>query len=329
MELALYLLARTVAGLTQALPLRWVARLGRGVGAVVYWLDARHRRMARRNLNLCFGEEKSPAAIRALARENFRRIGENFACAIKTAAMSLDELRPYVEFISPQLQSTPPGRQARRMVAAIGHFGNFELYARVGQFAPPYRSGTTYRGLRQASLNRLVQRLRARSGCLFFERRSDGSALKAFMRQPGVVLGLLADQAAGQNGLRLPCLGHECWTSPAPAVFALRYDCGLLIAVCYRIGPARWRIEADQEIPTCQNGEARSLAAIMTDVNRAFDAAIRRDPANWFWVHNRWKTRSEIRRPKSEGPKEIRRPKSEIRRADGKPGGGSKLKIEN
>jgi len=299
-ELALYLLARAVAGLTQALPLRWVARLGRGVGAVVYWLDARHRRMARRNLNLCFGGEKSPAAIRALARENFRRIGENFACAIKTAAMGLDELRPYVEFISPQLQSTPRGQPARRMVAAIGHFGNFELYARVGQFAPPYRSATTYRGLRQPSLNRLVQRLRGRSGCLYFERRSDGPALKAFMRQPGVVLGLLSDQAAGQNGLRLPCLGHECWTSPAPAVFALRYDCGLLVAVCYRIGLARWRIEADQEIPTRQNGAARSLPAIMTDVNRAFDAAIRRDPANWFWVHNRWKSRSEIRKLKRE-----------------------------
>jgi hypothetical protein len=27
----------------------------------------------------------------------------------------------------------------------------------------------------------------------------------------------------------------------------------------------------------------------MLDVNRAFEDAIRRDPANWFWVHKRWK----------------------------------------
>ena len=27
----------------------------------------------------------------------------------------------------------------------------------------------------------------------------------------------------------------------------------------------------------------------MADVNRAFEAAILRDPANWFWVHRRWK----------------------------------------
>jgi len=27
----------------------------------------------------------------------------------------------------------------------------------------------------------------------------------------------------------------------------------------------------------------------MLEVNRAFEAAVRRDPANWFWVHRRWK----------------------------------------
>ena len=40
-----------------------------------------------------------------------------------------------------------------------------------------------------------------------------------------------------------------------------------------------------------KDGEPRSVADIMRDVNRAFEAAVARDPANWFWVHNRWKLR--------------------------------------
>ena len=48
----------------------------------------RHRRVALRNLTMCFGQ-RTPAEIRALARENFRRIGENFACAVKTAVHEL------------------------------------------------------------------------------------------------------------------------------------------------------------------------------------------------------------------------------------------------
>ena len=85
MDLLLYCLARPIIGLLQMLPLMWVARLGRIGGAAVYRLDARHRRVARRNLRMCFGAEKSEAELESLAQENFRRIGENFACAAKTA----------------------------------------------------------------------------------------------------------------------------------------------------------------------------------------------------------------------------------------------------
>jgi lauroyl/myristoyl acyltransferase len=287
MDFLLYSLARMLVAIIQGLPLEWVARLGRAGGALAFVLDARHRHVAQRNLTMCFGQEKSDQAIREIARENFRRIGESFACAVKTASMTFAELRPHVEFVAPPEILSPT--QPRSIVAAIGHFGNFELYARFGQFAPAFRAATTYRGLRQPSLDRLLQSLRIRSGCTFFERRFEGQALRAFMKEPGVMLGLLADQHAGDAGLRFPFLGHDCSTSAAPALFALRYDCALYTGICYRVGLTRWRIEAGAEIPVRENGEARSTEAIMREVNQSFEAAVRRDPANWFWVHNRWK----------------------------------------
>src|SRR5260221_252730 len=179
------------------------------------------------------------------------------------------------------------GPQSR--IVAVGHFGNFELYARFGQFVPVFKCAATYRALKQPALNRIMVALRQTSDCRFFERRTDAAALKAAMSDTGLLLGLLADQHAGRNGLRLPFLGHDCSTSAAPAIFALRYHCPLHTSICYRVGLARWRIEAGAEIPVHENGQPRSTRAIMLDVNRAFEAAIRRDPANWFWVHNRWK----------------------------------------
>src|SRR5260370_16855182 len=83
----LYFIARGLVGLLQALPLVWVACLGRAGGALAYWCDARHRRVAVRNLARCFDREKTPAEIRALARENFRRIGENYPCPVKTPSI--------------------------------------------------------------------------------------------------------------------------------------------------------------------------------------------------------------------------------------------------
>jgi len=109
------------------------------------------------------------------------------------------------------------------------------------------------------------------------------------MNQPAIILGLQIDQHGGDHGLRLPFLGHDCSTNPSPAVFALRYDCELYAAVCYRIGLAKWRLELGEQIPTRENGHPRPVEAIMRDVLRLHEAAVLRDPANWFWVHKRWK----------------------------------------
>lgn len=301
MERIIYLFARALVAFLQALPLTWVARFGRAGGALAYWLDARHRRVAVKNLTLCFGHEKSPAEIRALAKENFRRLGENYACAVKTAAMTAGQLQPHFEFIGADKilpHQANQGPQSR--VVAIGHFGNFELYVRFGQFVPGFKYGTTYRGLPQPSLNRLLQSLRERSDCRFFERRTEAAALKACMADTGLLLGLLADQRAARGGVRLPFLGHECLTSAAPAVFALRYRCPLHTAICYRVGLGHWRIEVGDEIPTRENGQSRSTEAITRDVSRVFEVAVRRDPANWFWVHDRWKQpKSTVQSPES------------------------------
>jgi KDO2-lipid IV(A) lauroyltransferase len=242
------------------------------------------------NLTQCFGKEMSKKEIRALARRNFRRIGENFACAIRTAAMSREELAPHFEVVDGErVRAHITGNPPRSVVAAVGHFGNFELYARFGQFVPPIQSATTYRALRPRSINRLFQGLRRHSGCLYFERRYHASALKQAMSGGSILLGLLSDQHPGPNGVPLPFLGRECMHSAAAAIFALRYNCALFTGICFRTSLAHWRIETGEEIPTHENGRPRSVEAITADIVKALEAGVRRDPANWFWVHNRWK----------------------------------------
>ena len=290
MDHVLYFAVLSLIKFLQALPLRWVAWIGRAGGAVAYYIDARHRKVALRNLAMCLGNELSPEQVRALARENFKRLGENYCCAIKTAAMDWEELQPFVEFIGVEkVMHGGVGQNPPSLVVAIGHFGNFEIYARFAQFMPVIRCATTYRGLRQPSLNKLMQTMREKSGCTFFERRTDAAALRAWMTPNGCILGFLADQHAGTGGVRIPFFGHECSATASPAVFALRYNCPLRIAICFRVGVAKWRIELGEEIPTREDGKAREVTAITRDVNRAFEVAVRRDPANWFWVHNRWK----------------------------------------
>lgn len=288
MNAIVYFLAWSVVRTLQAFPLRWVARIGRAGGAVAYALDARHRRVSIKNLTQCFGKEMSPEAIRRVARENFRRIGEGYCCAAKTAVMSWERLRHHVQFVGSSSIVEATGKPPS-VVVAIGHFGNFEVYARMRDQNPAWQCGTTYRALQPAGLNKLLQSLRARSGCDYFERRSEMSALRAWMNPHGKILGLLSDQHAGRSGVRAPFFGVDCATTAAPAILALRYDQPLYISICYRKSLAMWSVEFSGPIPTREGDRARPVEDIIRDVNIAFEAAVRRDPANWFWVHNRWK----------------------------------------
>ena len=287
MDPLIYGFARSLVALIQMMSVPTAARLGRALGGLAFFLSARYRRVTIQNLTMCFGSEKSSKEIKELAHENFRRIGENYVCAIKTATMTAEQLKPYMEFegrdrIPPKTGDTPPN-----LVMAIGHFGNFELYARFHDLRPDYQCATTYRALKQPALNRLMQMLRKKSGCLYFERRTDGPLLRSALAQGGLILGLLADQSS--KGLRAPFLGRDCDTTLAPAVLALRYHTELYTAFCFRVALAKWRLELGDKIATHENGNPRSSEDIMRDVNRSFETAVRRDPANWFWVHRRWK----------------------------------------
>ncbi len=292
MEHILYLVARTAIALIQALPIRWVARLGCCGGAVAFWLDRRHRRVALANLTRCFANEKSAAEIKAIARENFRRLGEVYCCSVKSAAMSDAEIKTIFSVKGGEkIPATEPDGRLTNRAFTGGHFGNFELFTRVSAFIPGYRCLATYRGFSPPKLDRLIFEMRTVSGNLLFDRRTGADELKAAMARGGMLLTLAIDQADRSNGIELPFMGYHAWTTRAPVVLAQRYKCVIFTPICYRMGLAKWVLEIGEPIRMEENGKRRAVEDIMRDINANLEAGVRRDPANWFWVHNRWKTK--------------------------------------
>lgn len=297
-DLLVYIPVRILVFVVNLLPLDLVVRMGRALGMVAFFLDKRHRNVAIKNMTACFGDEKDKEEIYALAKENFKRIGENFSGAMKIMLMHEDEM-PNILTMSGTDQFTPEGENPINHIFAVGHFGNFELYARSANLPVNAQFATTYRGLPLPSLERLLSELRKKTGCLYFERRRDAGKLRKALQGTGLYLGLLSDQHAGDRGLRLPFFGRECSVSTAPAIYALRYNCPLHVTICYRTALARWHIDYGEEIPTHEDGKPREVEDITRDINKKLEEAIRRDPANWFWVHNRWKPA----KPTSKWPK--------------------------
>ena len=277
--------------LIRLLPLKLVCFIGRQIGFVFYFIDTSHRKIAVNNLTNSLGNSHSESEITSIAKENFRRLGEVYLSVLKTAHISLKNLSDILSVKGLEhldLSQRNDGSNPSFMFA-IGHFGNFELYANAGLFAPEFDVGTTYRGFNQPWVEKLVTKIRNRSGCHYFDRRFEGKKLMSFMKLPNSITGLLADQNAGRSGIKLPFFGLPCSTNPAPAIFSLRYNLRLHCCLCRRVGLGRWELELGPEIITHINGNARSVNDIMSDINATYEDYIREDPANWFWVHNRWK----------------------------------------
>jgi KDO2-lipid IV(A) lauroyltransferase len=75
----------------------------------------------------------------------------------------------------------------------------------------------------------------------------------------------------------------------------LRKASGVLFpTACFRTSLGRWKIELGNEIPIRTNGKRRSTKDITLDIIAVHEEYIRRDPANWFWVHNLWKPNPEV-----------------------------------
>lgn len=288
----IYWIGLGIIRLLQRLPLNLVARIGRACGLIAFYFDKRHRTVAINNLEMVFGEELDRKSIRKLAREHFQRLGENYASAICTLAMSPQQIDKIVDVRGVEKIRLSDPTLGRCRIMAIGHFGNFELYAKTSHHAPGFKFATTYRALKHRALDRLLRSVRSLSGCLYFERRTEVAQLHRTLSSHRTILGLLADQHSGKGSVIVPFFGRPAATTAAPALYALRYKTPVFPTICFRVALGRWRIEIGDPIPVFEDGRPRPVHEIMRDVNAAFEEAIRRDPANWFWVHRRWKVKS-------------------------------------
>ena len=285
MDRVVFAIYRALSALLCALPLTAVFRIGWALGSLAYWIAPPYRRLVLHNLTIAFGREKSPAELRALARKHFATLGANIFSSIKLPTLSRAEIEKVVTIEG--LETIQAGNAAGGgFVMAISHLGSWEAFA---QSSPIYFGcpvGTIFQALGNPHIDAEIRRDRARLGLQLFERKAGFIKGCQFMRDGGA-LGVLMDQHAGDAGLWCPFFGRLASTSTLPATLALRTGARLASAAVYTAGVARWRFVV---FPRMELHAGEDADAITVRLNAQLEDQIRRQPEDWFWVHNRWKT---------------------------------------
>jgi len=279
-----YILALLVLGFIRLLPLSICFVLGRGLGALLWLILPGYRRLARENLTIAFSNEMSPADIRSLTFRHFTTLGANAVCAIKIPVLPQSTIARIasIENLDIIRKNIAAGRP---VILAINHIGNWELYAQLVFHLPEARFGTVYQALHNTLVDELVNRDRRRLGVVTFDRKEGYQGALALLREPGI-LGVLVDQHAGNSGVWTPFFNRLCSTSPLTATLAVRTNAVVIPVAIFTDGFAHWRVVLSGEIPW----DAAKPDQLTLDINKALEKQIRVSPADWFWVHNRWKT---------------------------------------
>lgn len=279
-----YILALLALGFIRLLPLSVCFVLGQAVGALLWFILPGYRRLARENLTVAFGREMSPAAIRELTFKHFITLGANVASAVKipTLSQSAIERIAHIENLDLIRDKIAKGRP---VLLAINHIGNWELYAQLVFQVPEAHFGTVYQALHNKLVDDLVNRDRRRLGVQTFDRKAGFQGALALLREPGI-LGVLVDQHAGNSGVWTPFFNRLCSTSPLSSTLAIRTAAAVIPAAIYTTGFARWRVVLGPEVAW----SADKPEQLTLDINKALEKQVRVSPADWFWVHNRWKT---------------------------------------
>ena len=285
LDFCTYLLYRAGSAVVRWIPLPLLFSLGEILGLLAWLLSRKYRRLAQHNLRLAFSDELSLRARRRLTRRHFQRLGANLLSSAKLGTMPLPAVAKCVTLENAELIHAQI-RAGRGAVVILSHLGSWEIFAQIfplhfGQ-AP---LGSIFQKLGNPYIDADVRQKRERSGVQLFDRRNGFQAPIDLLRAGGI-LGILADQHAGDHGLWTPFFGRLASTTPLPALLAKRTHLPVLAAAIYTTGRGRWKMVFHPQIDTPED----SISTLTAKANIIVAHQIRQAPEDWFWVHNRWKT---------------------------------------
>ncbi len=167
------------------------------------------------------------------------------------------------------------------VIFVTGHFGNHEaprhVLTRMG-----HTIGGLYRPMQNAYFNdHYAKTMTSWGGPVFAQGRRGTMGFVRHLRSGGLGT-LLYDVSA--PGARLPFLGHPARTSLSAAEIALKLDAVIIPYFGIRRADGL-SFEVEVESPVTPSTPENMLL----EMNARLEAQIARNPAQWFWVHRRWK----------------------------------------
>ncbi len=277
---------KLVAALACRLPTPFAYWLGRRFGDVARLAKPDRAHIAYVNLAFAFGERYAPRERLRIIRRHFQYLGEGLVEMLRLPLMDRAYVDRYIQVDGRRWLDEAIAR-GRGVILLTGHFGNWELSSIVAALKG-YPILALAREQKYPKLDRLLKAYREAKGCRIVPK---GMALRAMVRalHEDQIVGIVADQDAGRNGIFLELFGRPASTAPGPVAMAMRTGATVLPVFIRRERGPYHRITLEPPLALTGEGEEAERCGLEQFV-RHLERHVTATPDQWLWAHKRWKS---------------------------------------
>ena len=284
-EFAAFRMAR---GLTGLLPPAGLAKVGDTVGNILATLPGRRRQIIDFNLRLAF-PDVTDEERRALAYAVTRHFARSALDAIRLQRLHPEELLAAVDVDGWDRVEGALSR-GRGVFFLTAHIGSWEVAALVTGLKVKAGLSVVNRPLDNPFLEVELDRLRKLYGNHVFGKHNIVREVLVQLKKGGGV-GILIDQRVREDrGVEVPFFHHPAWTPSILARMAIKTRAPVVPTFALREKPGYYRLRYDEPVVVDDLADSElEVVPLTTRYTTILEAAIRENPDQWLWYHDRWK----------------------------------------
>ncbi|PIQ88234.1 MAG: hypothetical protein COV72_09320 [Candidatus Omnitrophica bacterium CG11_big_fil_rev_8_21_14_0_20_42_13] len=274
------------------MPKNCICAVGDFIAGIGYFIAIRHRRIARESLNIAFGKEKNEKEITRIIKDCFK----NMTKSMFEMLASLDSAPVLGRMVNIEGKEylDEALKKKKGVIMISGHFGSFPLLL-------------TKLALLRYPVNVVVRKLRDDKADEYFDRKRIALGVKSIYTNPKAlcvkssidalrdneIVFMLMDQNFGSGaGVFVDFFGRKAATATGPIIFALRTEAPIVPAFIFREKNNNHRLVIEPELILEHREDRDEMVKVnVARITAIIERYIRLYPAEWGWIHRRWKSR--------------------------------------
>jgi KDO2-lipid IV(A) lauroyltransferase len=269
--------------------------LAKNIGSLGYIIARKQKRVALESLTIAFAQDKSAQEIKEIAKDCFiflAKAGVELMYLMDRPSL----LKKQVELVGKDYLDKALSR-GKGIILVSAHFGNFPLML----------AKLSLEGYKTAGIMRYMRDVRAEK--IFLAKRTK-LGIKTIYSQPrkvcvedsiralrnNEVLFIPIDQNFGTGGVFVDFFGRKAATATGPVVLAQRTKAAILVCFIVRQPDDTHKIIIEPPLELEEGRDQKDSVIInIQRLTNIIEAYIRRYPAEWGWIHRRWKSRPNLK----------------------------------